>query len=184
MKRGVAWRGSLALHRAISRIRPSSLLLAVFSSRSFHPRNTTTRHGHAHQPREEHATGWSAVRIGQPRMFIAAFSLLRAAPRLKRGARAPRGNGSRQFASSHGTRLFQRSESSAPGSDLVRTRPTRTGMLTTGARSSFSKCFHLDPFEEGGHGISGKAIDRPACPSARLEAIGNCRGVSDSKDRS
>lgn len=72
VKRGVAWRGSLALHRAISRIRPSSLLLALFSSRSFHPRNTT-RHGHVHQPREEHATGWSAVRIGQPRMFIAVF---------------------------------------------------------------------------------------------------------------
>lgn len=45
------------------------------------------------------------------------FPPLRAAPRSKRGARAPRGEwSSRQFASSHGTRLFQpRSESSPLG---------------------------------------------------------------------
>lgn len=80
------------------------------------------------------------------------FSLLRAAPRLKRGARAPRGNGSRQFASSHGTRLFQRSESSALGSDLVR---PEWGWLLLAHDDHFPNVF-LSPLEEGGTGLVGK----------------------------
>lgn len=171
----MAWRTawlarSLALHRAISRIRPSSSLLAVFSSpRSFHPRYITRHHsGHAHRnAREEHATGWSAVRIGPPRMFIAVFRLCRAAPRSKRGARAPRGEwSSRQFVSSHGTRLFQpRSESSPLGKFRSRSEtfdPNGDGYWRT---MIIFQMFSSIRTGGRGHGIRGKAIDRPACPS-------------------
>lgn len=81
------------------------------------------------------------------------FSLLRAAPRLKRGARAPRGNGSRQFASSHGTRSFQRSESSDPISfGYV---PPEWGWLLLAHDDHFPNVF-LNPPEEGGTGLVEK----------------------------
>lgn len=145
----------------------------------FHPRHGTTRR-HAHQPREQHATGWSAVRVASPRTFIAVLPLRLVFAHVSKHRPVVHGVEAPWFPPSHRTTLL---------TFFLRSRdhdPVRSCSKLTGERSYLPDSYDLASWRGcrctgvAGEKRSNGSIDRRrvSLDVSRLKEMGNCRGVS------